>query len=450
MKITTETGETEYRWLIIKKYFDPEKDIEPIEGVHYKLEKPGLYECQKCGAIITSNPEKPVYCTQCHRNSIFKEITPQPIIGYWGDIPFKETVDLTTLYDDINKLLKNTVVLKEENEYMAMTLAIIGSWKIECFTSYPYLLYMGTIESGKTRALDLIRLLGYHGMSAGAISLPALARIIELYKATLTEDEAQVSFDTRTSDGRERLKIYKVGYRRGQKYIIADKENPNRIISRDVYSFKAIASEKSLDSALQSRSIIFWMEEAEPRIRDLAEIERQAEEIRVKLLHYRYFQPDPLTLKQRGVDIGLRGRLEEIFTPLFRVAYQLGVDPEPLKVFARKQKMLKLQELGSSIDTTILYYLYDQTNQLELPTRVYVKDIASFCEADSRSIGKRLKDLHIVVKHSRDGNYISLEDQETMQRLQYLYKKYDITQEAVQAYKELTEDRKGKQAKLGL
>lgn len=451
VKVIGEDGSIEYRWLKILKPYNIEEDITVEEGVHYKLEKPGMYECRRCGAVIHSNPGKPVFCTACNRTSTFKEITPQPIVGYWDDIPFREINPIELdIYESIYKLLEDTVILKDEQEYMAMTLAIIGSWKIECFPSYPYLLYMGTIESGKTRALDLVRLLSYHGISAGAISLPAMTRLIELYKATLTEDEAQVTFDIRNSEGRETLKIYKVGYRRGQKYIIADKENPDRIIARDVYSFKAIASEKSLDAAIQSRSIIFWMEEAEPKIRDLAEIEKLAEPIRGKLLYYRYFQPEPLTLQELGVDIGLRGRIEEIFTPLFRVAYQLGVDPEPLKIFARKQKMMKLQELNSGIDTTILYYLYDQTNQIELPTKIYIKDIATFCELDTRAVGRKMKDLHIIVKHGRDGNYISLEDEETIERLKYLYKKFDITQEAVEAYKELVEEKKDRQTKLGL
>jgi len=444
-----DNGVEEYKWLKLRKHFNWEND--ELQDC-YELVDGGLYRCKKCGAIIKSNPEKPTFCTECNRITSFDTIAKQTVVGYWDDIVFKpyEPIELN-LFSGITDLLKKAVVLKDENEYIAMTLAIIGSWKIECFPSYPYLLFQGTIESGKTRALDLIRLLSYHGMSAGAISLPALARLVELYKVTLTEDEAQVAFDLKTSDGRERLKIYKVGYRKGQKYIVADKDDPDKIIARDVYSFKAMASEKSLDSALQSRSIVYWMEEAEPEIRDLATIEKMAEEIRSRLLIYRYFTPDPPKLEELDIDTGLRGRLEEIFKPLFRVALSVGEGKEvmdALRSFAKKQKAMKLQELGGTLYTTILFYLYDKMHDYEYPKKVLIKDIATFCDVDTRKIGRGLKNLHILTMHSREGNFVDMENPDNIERLNYLFKKFDVTSEAVQLYKEVAGKSDDKQAKL--
>lgn len=431
--IDPNTKQEKYMWLQLKKYFTTTTALD-IEDC-YEFIEPGQYICQRCGAIITSNPGPPSYCTECERNSIFQEYVPSAITGLWEDITFEKIQPIElNLVNDIIKFAKKAIVLRED-EYLPFALAIIGTWKIECFPTYPYLLFMGAIESGKTRALDIIRLLAYHGMSAGAVSLAALPRLTEKYKVSLTEDEAQIAFDIRSAEGRERLKIYKVGYRRGQKYIIADKEHPDKIIAKDVYGFKAIASEKTVDNAIQSRSIIFLMEEGIPEIRDLRIIEKEAEKLRSHLLIYRYFFPDPLEL---FFDTGLRGRQEELFTPLIRVAIQLNVDVKPLIEFAKKQKILKLKEMGGTIETTILFYLYDQMNNEQYEnTRVYIKDIASFCDADSRTIGRRLKDLHIHTNHSKQGNFVALDDTETRERLDYLFKKYDVTEEKIMEYKEV-------------
>lgn len=430
-----------YKWLGIKEKKisndnrNPKEIIKndsPLETIkEIKLEHGPTFQCKKCGAIIKTEGETPKICYEdqggCNRGSDFKILIPKPVTGFWKDIYYKD-IDVCDLdlYNTIMPMLKDTIVFKDENEYLTYFLWIVSTWKYECFQSVPYALFVGPIKSGKTRGLDLIRELGYHCISGAYISIAAIPRLIEKYHATITLDEASDAFWKRSSEGRDLTRIFKAGYRKGQKYIVADNDNPDSVIVRDVFGYKAMASEKALDTALHTRSVAWWMQEATPTIPDIYEIDEQFKDARSKLLIYRYICDNPPELP---LDFSLTGRIREIFAPLVRTALSLGIEAASIIEFARKQEIRQQEEIFGTLTAQILGCIYDKMYDSTGEHRiVYIKDIATECDESTQNVGYKLRDLGIIKKRSKEGMFISLENQDTIDRLDYYCKKFGIAE----------------------
>ena len=126
-------------------------------------------------------------------------------------------------------------------------------------------------------------------MNAGSgISFPAMVRGTHLYEAGILLDEAHDKLNSKTETGQQMIDFLKPGYRRGSHYIIADKEDPERIISYNNFGFKAFASEREFDKAMMSRCKVFEMEQDYPEILRLKEIQTDLDIMQNRLLNLKY------------------------------------------------------------------------------------------------------------------------------------------------------------------
>jgi len=434
--------------------------------IYYSLERPSLYECPKCGhrfhvegkidrnALFRKKIRyvDPVSCSPeseggCGRTTYPLRIVPPPLeTSFWAEIPaeyIKKTIgqadgvyvhrvldgDIRKLYDEILNLTKKFIVFKSEVEYKIYTLWNIATWKYDEFYTVPYLGFMGEIESGKTRALEGVEQFGYHAMGASNVSVASVPRAIESLRATLLVDEVHHQILNGTDKANELLGIFKSGYKRGMKYTVCDDDDKNKVIGRDVFGFKAFATTKSFHPDLHSRSIIFWMEEAEPEIKDMREIFDDARRIRGMLCAYRYLVDAPPNLDL--AKIPLKGRILEIFEPILRIALQFGLPIDDIIAYSSLQRRQQRENLYNSIEALILQVIYREHityKERKISLKVIASEVFPEDRRGAQKIGYRLRDMGIPTKRIAIGTIVNFTNSDVTEKLAYLYKKYNTAE----------------------
>lgn len=434
--------------------------------IYYSLERPSLYECPKCGHRFRVEGKidrnalfrkkfryvDPVSCPPeseggCGRKTYPLRIVPPPLEnGFWAGIPVAyikgiigeadgtyphKVIDdeILQVYYKILELTKKIIVFKHEIEYKIYALWNIATWKYDEFWTVPYFGFMGEIESGKTRALEGIEQFGYHAMGVSTVSVASVPRAIESLRATLLIDEAHHQLLNGTDKANELLGIFKSGYKKGMKYTVCDYDDENKVIGRDVFGFKAFATTKSFHSDLHSRSIIYWMEEAEPEIKDMREIFDDARRIRSLLCAYRYLVDAPPNLDL--AKIPLRGRILEIFEPILRVALQFELPIEDIIAYANLQRVQQRENLYNSIEALILQAIYREHvmyKERKILLRVIASEVFPEEKRGAQKIGYRLRDMGIPTKRTTSGTIVDFTNSDVTEKLAYLYKKYNTAE----------------------
>ncbi|MHC1630743.1 MAG: hypothetical protein ACXQT4_00330 [Methanotrichaceae archaeon] len=405
-----------------------------VDGNFYET-LPGIYTCFRCGHIDTyTNGNQS--CKNCNRPGGLRQITPQSFTEPWYPYPAPRKIDpWTDIFQQIVDILEKTIFYDEKILYIIHALWIMASYRQQDFDVAPYLQFIAPISSGKTRALEVTSLLSYRGVLYATISPAALCREIDKYHITPCVDQAEFNLDTRNDYGRENYNIFLCGYRKGQFYTRADRENTDDVIRKDVFSFKALTSTRDFDEALSSRSIIFNMKEGEPEIKDIKEIMPEIQRLRMQLLYLHLLKDSPLLSHLNAIHEcpSITGRLREIYQPLIAVADFLCIDKTPIVSFIEKDKIRKLKVLQESLEgqivTTIKEIMDEDAGESTLTGEkviISVKDIAERLDERPQRIGRKLNVLNLERVRMNRGMVIDLSDEKNRRQLQYLFKKYGL------------------------
>jgi len=431
------------KWLVVKKekIFPPrpvkeilENPMPPEIKTSFDTRRPNLWRCKKCSGILESE-KKPFYCTSCNRDTDFERYTKtintdRWKLPIWKDIPVEE-LNMLEIYDNLFKLIKSCIKFQDEIHYELFTLWIIASYKQESFNTTPFLIFRGLIESGKTRALDILREVGYRMVHTTGVSFPAMCRLTHFHSAGILIDEIDNKINTRFEDGRKYLDFLKPSYRKGSTYTVADTENQEETKTYLNYGFKAFAGETGgYDAAIFSRSIDFQMQQDYPEIPDLTYIQDELNTLQTQLLNYRYKfnDPEPLPL-----DYPLKGRDREIFSCLIQTADHIGLDSNHLLEFIETRKREKIEEIQDTDEYQILKAIHDYENTGyfdDAPEIMAYGDITSSLNWDEdkrRKLGYILrKKLLLKTKRRNDGYVLLLGEKKNQDRLQMLFRRYHI------------------------
>jgi len=440
------------KWLVVKEITKPPnkqesemilkgEEVDWLEEKTFEIVEPNQWMCLKCHGITISE-EQPVYCKSCERNSNFNRFTNKintkrwklPI---WKDIP-REEISMILTYDDLKKVIKKCIVFPEEILYDLFTLWIIASYKNDSFDTICFLMFLGLIESGKTRGLDLLRELGYRTIHTTGVTFPCMCRYTDKYQAGILIDEIDNKIDRRTEDGRKYLDFLKPSYRRGSVYATADKENQDDTREYSNYGFKAFAGERGGgDTALLSRCIVFKMEQTYPEIPELHYIQDELDELQTILLNYRYKfnDPEPLPL-----EFPLEGRDREIFGCLIQTAQHIGIEYQHIIDFVHERKQEIIEELKDTDEYLILKAIYNiETFETldDAPEIITYGDIAERCDWDvdtdegkkkRQRIGYILhKKFHLKTKRMKNGTVLLLHDEKNIKKLENYYRRYRLS-----------------------
>lgn len=400
----------------------------------FETKDPDLWGCRKCNGVFQSE-KKPIFCSQCNRDSTFDIITDSidpdlwklPI---WKDIPV-EDLDMQNTFIDMLQTIKQCLVFPEEIQYKLYTLWIISTWKTGCWETIPFLIFRGLVETGKTRALDIIRELGYRTIHASGISIKAVFRFGDVYGASILLDEIDNKIDHRTESGREMIDYLKPSYRKGSYYYAADREDPKKIQKYKNFGFKAFAGEKGgYDLAIFSRSIDFQMEQDYPDVTELKTIEWDFSNFRTILLNYRYKTSEPPELPE---DIELKGRDREIYSCIIRIAMHIGIEYDDILDFIKQTQEEKQEETENSDEYQILKIIRDFEHQPTLddaPETISYADLAETLgweEKKRQKLGYIFKKkLILKTKRMNKGSVVLLNDPKNIRKLKSLYRRFKL------------------------
>jgi len=440
----------EPRWLFVKqkkvihdsgrnaKAIVNNPDMEPPETVTaFKIKKQGLWQCQKCGCIIESNPSEPIACYEdqggCGRTATFKPITKIIKTGIWKLPIWEENeVDPFEIYDTINNVMHELVIFPEEIYYKIFALWIISTWKQECWETVGFPVFRGIIGSGKTRALNVIQALAYRSVPAAIVSFSALSRLSEYWNISITIDEANNRLNPKYESGAKLLDFIKQSYKKGSVYISSDLNDQKEVITTHNFGFKAFAGEKTFNAALVSRGIDVFMEKSIPPAAKMEYLEEELSMIRTMLLNYKYKTDNPPDL---GRSFILTGRTREVYESIISTGMHIGQEVDDIIEFASEKEKEMEEEMQGTIEYEILQIIknYRENETLDdAPEAIKISDICDGLgwedKKDKQKLGYRLKNMGLKTKRKSIGKVIVLTDHTNSRRLGYLYRRYRLTQ----------------------
>ncbi len=116
----------------------------------------------------------------------------------------------------VKRMIGRFVVLPGEAEAVALAVYVLHTWAFDAAWATPYLVTMSAEkESGKTRLLEVLRLLVRAPWQTASASRPAIFRKIETDKPTLLLDEVDAVFGSNTERTEPIRAVLNAGNRRG-------------------------------------------------------------------------------------------------------------------------------------------------------------------------------------------------------------------------------------------
>jgi hypothetical protein len=95
------------------------------------------------------------------------------------------------LLDDLTTFIKQHVWIPDERYYAVLASWVIATWIHDFMEASPRLIFYATTRSGKTRALNTLRELSYHGLDMSSPTQATMFRLIEAFHPSLFIDEYQ-------------------------------------------------------------------------------------------------------------------------------------------------------------------------------------------------------------------------------------------------------------------
>lgn len=410
-----------------------------IDIITFELKPSSLWKCKRCGAEIEFTNGIPTDCTACNRQSTFQQITKEINpdlwkIPIWKDI---KDLDMKTTYKNMLDLIKNLIVFSDEIEYKIYALWIISTWKLESWSTVGFPCFIGLSNSGKSQALRLIHYLGYRAPKASGVTMAAIPRLCHYHNVTLLIDEAHNKLNPENETGAGLLDFIKDSYKRDSIYITCDNNDQEKVIVTKNFGFKAFAGEKTFNTGLLTRGIIFWMMKANPEIAKFEYVEDELKTVQTELLNYRLKTDNTPDL---GNDFPLKGRTREIFESIIATAKHIGIPYDDILNYAKERDKKEDEELKASLHGEILSIIKEceeDPSKTDASDRIGLPEILQKLDWDpikenSQKLGYHLKNMGLTTKKIDRIRYIFLQEPENAKRLKLLYRRYKLVDDSKQ------------------
>ncbi len=96
-----------------------------------------------------------------------------------------------SLLDDLIEFIRQHVWIPDERYYAVLAAWTMTTWVHDFMETSPRLIFYATTRSGKTRALNTLRELSYHGLDMSSPTQATMFRLIEAFHPSLFIDEYQ-------------------------------------------------------------------------------------------------------------------------------------------------------------------------------------------------------------------------------------------------------------------
>lgn len=348
----------------------------------------------------------------------------------------KETLEYTDneiLISQIQSFIHRYVDLSETFELVA-TYYVLLTWVYDTFNEIPYLRVRGDYGSGKTRFLLTVGSLCYKPIFAsGASTVAPLFHILDQVGGTLVLDEGDFRFSDATADI---AKILNNGNAKGFPVLRCEKINQREFSPRayTVYGPKIVASRHDYeDMALESRFIT--EDVGLTGVRDDIPItlpksfQEEAQELRNKLLLWRFRNFGRPRYPEAHVDPKIDRRISQIFAPLL----SLAADPEIRGIFSRlaREKSDEIRsdrgfQTEADVLSAIRTCLKDENFSISAITQTFITQSGMAYERSitAKWIGSVIRKKLRLRTRKKHGVYVISENQK--QKLKRLFGRYNV------------------------
>ena len=157
-------------------------------------------------------------------------------------------------YELVLDFVKDNLEFLDPRHYHLVAVWSLATHRVHQWLGVPYLHFWAPTESGKSRALDVLRLLCFNPIPTFAVRPANIYRLIEKNSVTLLIDETDM--ESKEFENLM-LKILNSGYTRGGYIYRTEKDEDGEFYEREfsTFGFKAIAGLDELAQTLKSRCI---------------------------------------------------------------------------------------------------------------------------------------------------------------------------------------------------
>lgn len=315
---------------------------------------------------------------------------PTPDVFYY----FQSDKDEAKLLADVEKFIRQYLELPDESSYLVLALWVLHTYLIDKFNCTPIIYFYGILETGKTRAGEVLFQLAYKGEFETSPTEAVLFRSSEYFKGSLILDELKI---WGVDGDKEVARLIKARYKRGLKVARVDlnRKGEDQIEYFDPFAPIVICTDQSMPRELESRSLLFVMQKnTSPDVEDKID-QVKAQELRDRLIAFRARNlrkdlPNPEKIARR--------RLQEIIEPLHQTLTLVDPSREiDLKSYVKSAKETREAEERLSLQGEIIKAIIDSFYNGELPIEKGMFKLKDLTEVinQQRSENEHLKDRTI-------------------------------------------------------
>lgn len=344
-----------------------------------------------------------------------------------------EYSDDDTLIDQIQSFIHRYVDVSETFELVA-TYYVLLTWVYDTFNEIPYLRVRGDYGSGKTRFLLTVGSICYKPIFAsGASTVAPLFHILDQVGGTLVLDEG----DFRFSDERADIaKILNNGNAKGFPVLRCEKINQREFSPRayTIYGPKIIASRNDYDDfALESRFITEDVGLTGVRgdipITLPKNFQEEAQELRNKLLLWRFHNYARPRFPEAHDDKKLDKRISQVFAPLLSIIANQDIRAKIARLAREKSDEIRSDrgfQMEADVLSAIRVCLSDEAPTISAITQAFMKQsgIAYDRPITPKWVGSMIRKKLRLRTRKKNGVYVLGEGQKN--KLKRLFGKYNL------------------------
>ncbi len=169
----------------------------------------------------------------------------------------KEQTDPAILYNLHNKTIREYIEFSNDIDYTYFNIWNIATYFYELFDAFPYNDYTGTKRAGKTKSLELQKLVCYNTIMSADMSGSSMFRMIEGLGATVLLDESEQFKNQKNEQAQHLRTLFLQGFLRNQ-FAIRSEGKANEGFTPttfNLYSPKSLAHINGIGDVLEDRCI---------------------------------------------------------------------------------------------------------------------------------------------------------------------------------------------------
>jgi len=269
-------------------------------------------------------------------------------------------IDYSFLLNDIIKFIKKYLELPKESGYLILGLWVFYSYLLEKFDTTPILYFYGVYETGKSRAGEVLKELGFRCEMITSPTESVLFRGADYFKGALIVDQVKIW----GSEGNKDIAtLIKARYKRGLVVprINLNKSGEDQIEYFDTFGPMVICTDETMPQDIESRCITFQMRKNNnPGVEGPIDKEL-AKSIRNKLIVFRANLADKELEELEPVS---RRRLNEILYPLYQILMEVAPERrDEFKLVIKEIEQKKESEEGFTLEADIVNEIVKHYNR---------------------------------------------------------------------------------------